>query len=150
MSPGYKETVWGFDSEMFATMEATISYKLTIIQKPKYLHVIVTGLNTRENVARYLEELQRECTNRDGRRVLIEERLEGRRLDTMDVFETASEGSQRALGCFEAIAYVDVNAEGDLMKFAETVAVNRFLPVEVFSSVSDAEKWLLGKDRKAT
>jgi len=45
---------------------------------------------------------------------------------------------------FEAIAYVDVNADGELMKFAETVAVNRSLPVVVFSSVSDAEKWLAG------
>jgi hypothetical protein len=29
------------------------------------------------------------------------------------------------------------------MKFAETVAVNRGLPVKVFSTVSDAEKWLV-------
>jgi len=36
------------------------------------------------------------------------------------------------------------------MKFAENVAVNRFLRVKVFSSVSDAEKWLLGKDRAGT
>jgi hypothetical protein len=42
----------------------------------------------------------------------------------------------------EMIAYVDVNAEGDLMKFAEDVAVNRFLRVAVFSSVPDAELWL--------
>lgn len=127
-----------------------MSYKLTIIQKPTYLHVIVTGLNSRETVARYLEELQRVSTNRGCRRVLIEERLEGPRLDTMDVFQIASEGSSHALGNFGAIAYVDLNAEGDLMKFAETVAANRFLPVKVFSSVIDAEKWLLGKDRGGT
>jgi hypothetical protein len=36
------------------------------------------------------------------------------------------------------------------MKFAETVAVNRGLPVTVFSSVSDAERWLLGKERGGT
>ena len=63
----------------------------------------------------------------------------------MDVFQIASQGTGRALGRFEAIAYVDVNAEGNLMKFAETVAVNRGLPVTVFSSVSDAEKWLQSK-----
>ncbi len=125
-----------------------MSYKLTVIQKPAYLHVTVTGMNSRENVARYFEEIQLECTKRDCHRVLIEERLEGPRLDTLDVFQTASEGSRRALGNFGAIAYVDVNAEGDLMKFAETVAANRFLPVKVFSSVRDAEKWLLGKGRE--
>ena len=48
----------------------------------------------------------------------------------------------RALGQIEVIAYVDVNAEGDLMKFAEDVAVNRFLRVAVFSSVQDAELWM--------
>jgi hypothetical protein len=66
------------------------------------------------------------------------------------VFQIAAEGSGRAPGIFKAIAYVDVNAEGDLMKFAETVAVNRFLPVKLFSSVSDAEKWLLDEDRGDT
>jgi hypothetical protein len=79
--------------------------------------------------------------------VLIEERLEGPRLGTLDVYEIAAGGSGRAAGNFEAIAYVDVNAAGDLMKFAETVAVNRSVPVKVFSSVSDAEKWLLGEGR---
>ena len=48
----------------------------------------------------------------------------------------------------EAIAYVDVNAAGDLMQFAETVAVNRALPVTVFSTVVEAETWLLGEDRE--
>jgi hypothetical protein len=123
-----------------------MSYKLTIIQKPTYLHAIVTGLNKRENVAHYLEEILRECKARGCFRVLIEERLDGPRLSTMDVFQIASEGSDRSIGHFKAIAYVDVNAEGNLMKFAETVAVNRSLPITVFSSVSDAEKWLLGKD----
>jgi hypothetical protein len=42
----------------------------------------------------------------------------------------------------DAIAYVDVNAEGDLMQFAETVAVNRALPARVFSTVVQGEEWL--------
>ena len=127
-----------------------MSYKLTITQKPAYLHAIITGVNSKENVARYLEDIQRECTSRGCFRVLIEERLEGPRLGTMEVYEIAAKGSYRALGIFNAIAYVDVNAEGDLMEFAETVAVNRSMPVKVFSSVSDAEKWLLGEDRGGT
>ncbi len=36
------------------------------------------------------------------------------------------------------------------MKFAETVAVNRGLPVRLFSSVNDAEKWLLGEECEGT
>jgi hypothetical protein len=50
----------------------------------------------------------------------------------------------------EAMAYVDVNAQGDLMQFAENVAVNRQFPIAVFSTVADAEQWLLRKDREAT
>jgi hypothetical protein len=122
-------------------------YKLSITPRPGYLHATVTGVNSKESVVLYLEEIRRECTVRNCFRVLIEEHLEGARLGTMDVFGIASEGSSRAGRSFKAIAYVDVNAAGDLMKFAETVAVNRGLPVKVFSSVADAEKWLLGRDR---
>ena len=115
-----------------------MTYKLTIDQKPAYLHFIVTGRNSRENVVGYLAEVLHECTARGCFRVLIEERLDGPRLNTLDVFQIASEGSANAGGILKAIAYVDVNAEGDLMKFAETVAVNRALPVVVFSTVADA------------
>jgi hypothetical protein len=41
-----------------------------------------------------------------------------------------------------AIAYVDVNAQGPLMKFAEDVAVNRGVRVRVFGTVAEAERWL--------
>jgi hypothetical protein len=30
-----------------------MSYKLTITQKPTYLHAIVTGLNNKDNLTRY-------------------------------------------------------------------------------------------------
>jgi hypothetical protein len=120
-----------------------MSYELTLKQEPSYLHVTVTGLNSWENVASYLAEIMRECMTRRVNRVLIEERLEGPRLGTMDVYQVAAEGADRAKGLFEAIAYVDANAKGRLMEFAETVAVNRGLPVVVSASVDEARKWLL-------
>ena len=127
-----------------------MTYKLTIDQKSTYLHAIVTGQNSRENVTRYLEKILYECTVRSCSRVLIEERLEGPRLKTLDVFKIASEGCSKAKGRLKAIAYVDVNAEGDSMQFAENVAVNRGLPVAVFSTLADAEKWLLNAGRGST
>jgi hypothetical protein len=39
--------------------------------------------------------------------------------------------------------YVDLNAEGDVMRFAEDVAVNRGFPVKIFPTVAAAEEWLL-------
>jgi len=119
-----------------------MAYKLTLQQKPACLHATVTGENSRENVARYLQELRRECVARACSRVLVEERLEGARLGTSDVFAIVMDESSRAVGVFQAIAYVDVNAGGDMMKFAENVALNRGVPVRLFGTVAEAEKWL--------
>ena len=91
-----------------------MSYQLQIIEKPTYLHAIVTGTNSLENVAGYLRDLLRECEARQRFNVLIEERLTGRRLETWDVYQIASDNSALARGVFRAIAYVDVNAGGDL------------------------------------
>ena len=43
---------------------------------------------------------------------------------------------------FDAIAYVDFNAGGDMMKFAESVALGRGIRMRLFSSLAEAEKWL--------
>jgi len=119
-----------------------MGYTVTITQKPTYLHAVITGENNAENVRNYLKQIQQECTTRKCLRALVEERLEGPRLGIVDVYRIVSEQTVRALGQIEVIAYVDVNAEGELMKFAEDVAVNRFLRVAVFSSVPDAELWM--------
>jgi len=122
--------------------EALVAYQLSIRQEPHYLHAVVTGANDADTVARYLDELRRECIARGCYRVLIEERLEGPRLGTFPVYKVASEGSERARGLLHAIAFVDVNAAGNLMQFAETVAVNRGLPIAVFATVEEARQWL--------
>lgn len=122
-----------------------MAYQLTVTQKPNYLHAVVTGANTVENVVGYLEELKRECEARNCLNVLIEERLVGRRLETWDVYQIAAQGSSRALGKLNAIAYVDVNAQGELIKFAETVANNRGVRMNVFPSVAEAERWLAAR-----
>ena len=122
-----------------------MSYKLTISQKPTYLHIIVTGQLSEENVLRYFEEIHRECAARNCFRILIEENLDGPRLDVVTVLKLISEESIKIIGLFRAIAYVDVNAMGDSMTFIENAAVNRRLPVKVFPTVIDAKKWLLNK-----
>jgi len=78
-----------------------------------------------------------EYKKRQCARLLIEECLEGPRLEGMDVFAMASEGSMRALGVFEVVAYVDPKM-GSLKDFAESVAVNRGLPISLFFSVEEA------------
>lgn len=120
-----------------------MSYEISIEPKPGYLHVIVTGQNTRANVIGYMEAVIRECTLRQCFRVLVEERLEGPRLGTLDVFEIVSSGSTQFLRTITAMAYVDANAPSqEMMQFAENVAVNRAFPVRVFPTVLTAERWL--------
>lgn len=122
-----------------------MSYQVAVAEKPGYLHVTVTGANTLENVMLYMQDIQRECEQRGIKHVLIEENLKGRRLETWDIYQIASSRSVSAPGLFETVAYVDVNAEGELMKFAETVANNRGMPMNVFSTVAEAETWLKSK-----
>ena len=120
-----------------------MTYQLSIEQKPTHLHVIVTGENTKQNVASYLEEICRACEDRGCPRVLVEERLEGPRLATMDVYDLASMSGGRPIPAVKAIAYVDVHTASDMMQFAETVAVNRGFPMKVFPAVAEAEEWLV-------
>ena len=116
-------------------------YEISFSDQPGYIHALVTGDNSRESVVNYMGEIVRECTDKDCFRVLIEERLEGPRLQAMDVFTISSEGSMKVLGVFEAIAYVDEKM-GEMRDFVETVAVNRGLPIATFSTLSEAEIWL--------
>jgi len=116
-------------------------YSIEYWMTPDYMHARVTGQNSRENVSRYLSEILAECQRCSCEKVLIEEALDGDRLDTMDVFAIASEGSLRALGWFEAVAYVDPHM-GELGEFAETVAINRGMPVAFFDKVEEAAEWL--------
>lgn len=120
-----------------------MSYDLTIRKKHNYLHARVTGQNSEEIIKRYLEDVVQECKDAKCPCLLIEEALEGPRLDTLTVFDIASQGSAEARGLFRAIAYVDLCAEGELMQFAETVAVNRGLPVRAFPTIAEAEKWII-------
>jgi len=141
-------TIFGYYTQWSGTIDLFMDYKLTIKPKPSYLHFIVTGRNSKQAVIQYLEDILRECKIHNCFRILIEERLEGPRLGTVDIFSIVSEGSSFGLGILKTIAYVDVNAEGGLMQFAETVAFNRSLPVAVFRTVADAEQWLLKEESK--
>ena len=124
-----------------------MTYHLTITQKPTYLHAIVTGQHSKANVVGFLRDVLRECTDRQCSNVLIEERLDGPSLGMLEVFEIVFSGSIETSGKLKAIAYVDAHAEAGLMKFAEDVAVNRAMPLRVFTTVAEAEKWLLDDGR---
>lgn len=119
-----------------------MTYDVTFDRRSNFIHAVVTGRNTADSIIGYMNEIRDECEKQDCHRVLIEENLDGRRLDEMQIFDIISQGSADALGVFEALAYVDEQQDFEVVKFAETVAINRGIPIAVFSSVSDAENWL--------
>ena len=121
-----------------------MAFSLKLEERTAYLHAVVTGDNTKDDVVGYLQALIYECRLRGTTRVLIEERLTGPRLGPVDLFDIAARGSNEAAGLMHAIAFVDIYAVDNAMKFAENVAVNRGLPIRMFDSVTDAEVWLAG------
>ena len=90
-----------------------MTYQLTVTPKPTYLHATVTGLNTKDRVVQYPDEILGACVAHVCFRVPIKERFEGPRLRILDVFEIVSAGSRKALGMLTAMACIDVHAEGD-------------------------------------
>lgn len=119
-----------------------MDYRISFEHHPGYLHAIVTGSNSAENVIAYLSDIIDECRRIECYRVLIDEQLEGPRLEANDVFQIASTGAIKSLGVFQAVAYVDPQM-GDMADFAETVAINRGMPVKTFTSVEQARDWLM-------
>jgi len=118
-----------------------MNYKITFEDESTYIHAKVTGSNSHDVVLRYMSDVLEECDKRNCYHVLIEEQLEGPRLDGMEIFSLVSEGSMKALGKFEAVAFVDKNM-GDMAEFAETIAVNRGMPLSTFNNVDNAKNWL--------
>ena len=125
-------------------LNSTMSYQIEFEQCDGFIHARVTGENSISNVQAYLYDIVQVSRERDCYRFLIEEQLQGPRLDVDQIFSIASEGAMGGLGMFHAIAFVDPKM-GEMAYFAETVAMNRGMPVRVFQDVEEAKAWLAGQ-----
>lgn len=66
-------------------------------------------------------------------------------LDVFEGFDHAGLFRALDIGHHYRIAWVELNLDAvDIASFIETVLINRGLPGQLFSSVSEAKKWLLG------
>jgi hypothetical protein len=121
-----------------------VSYELSIQEKEGYLHFQVTGDNDKETVQNYLAAIYEECVRRGISKILVEENLRGPGLRVLDIFRIAEEGGLSTGSGIKRVAYVDANPEHSYsdMRFATTVASNRGLNVQLFSTVQAAEEWL--------
>jgi hypothetical protein len=116
--------------------------KITVIQKPTYTHFIVEGENSVENTLYYSKEIYQESIANNYRRILIEERLEGKRLDTMDIYEVSTKAAENYSGFYKAVAYVNILTDKKSFSFVENICFNRSIPIRAFATVEEAEKWL--------
>ena len=115
-----------------------MAFKLTILERPGYLHFKVTGVNSAAAVRGYLQQVHDTCVARECTVALVEEHLDGPNLNTLQMFQLANEGSVRSRTVVRKIAYVDTNAEHAFedTKFVENVAVNRGMNVRAFQTVA--------------
>ena len=128
----------------YSTGYAAVKYSFVAKPAPDYLHALVTGNNSVDNVRRYLAELTRALVDPGCTRVLIEENLDGPSLGATDVYAVVTAAAREVPSHVQKIAYDDVNPEHDMgiLTFAETVAVNRGVNVRRFATVAEATRWL--------
>jgi hypothetical protein len=122
-----------------------MAHKVEFDHRRSYIYALITGDNCAETVFAYMDEVTTKCEELDCFRVLVHECLDGPRLSPMEVFEIISEGAMKALGKFDAVAFVDEKM-GDVSSFAENVAINRGMPIAMFPSVTAAEAWISQMD----
>ena len=120
-----------------------MSYSLNVEPRSMYLFS-VTGENSVDTVSHYLSEIHDWCLQHNCPNVLLVENLSGPGLRTSSIYELVSGKSAQSERVVGRMAYVDINPAHDLgeMKFAENVAVNRGISVQVFATVQEAEAWL--------
>lgn len=123
------------------------AYSFTLEEKPDHLQIVVRGKNDAATIRRYIKDTLAASIAHSCPNILIVENLEGPRLSMGEIFQIVAEASGSAKHDVHRIAFVDINPAHSLsnMKFAETVALNRGMLMNAFSTVADAEKWLLAK-----
>lgn len=125
----------------------SMSYQLTLVEKPSYLHATASGDHTPQNAARFLREAHEACVQREKQALLLEMNFSGPSLDPSGIFGVVGEAASRPGAKLRKIAYVDTSArDPEKMKFAETIALNRGVNVRLFRDVEEAKRWMAEGD----
>jgi hypothetical protein len=120
-----------------------MTYQLTIVEHPTYLHAIATGSHSAQNVLRFLTEAYEACVKRGHASLLLEVNFTGPSLDVTSIFRVISQRVADAAK-LASIAYVDTSSGRDAGRkvFAENVALNRGANVRLFTGLEAAREWL--------
>jgi hypothetical protein len=128
--------------------KAAKPYELKFEHKPAYLYVRVESSEPRESSAvDYLRDITNHCRQDDCRKVVIEKRIPGR-LGVWDVFSVATRFPLMGKKLTK-IAVVDKYLErSERKEFSVMVGRESGLDFHVFTSMSEAENWLLNDNTK--
>ena len=120
-----------------------MSHQLTVLSRPGYLHIQVTGENEPQTVVSYIAEVSAVCEKKNASVVLVEENLQGPGLNMFDIFKVFPKLRQTPPS-LHWIVYVDTNPAHDpaMMEFAKEMAIKRGLRVRLCRSVAEAEDWI--------
>ena len=121
-----------------------MAHTLKIRNQGAYLHLIAEGDTTVEDIAGYLTEALKKCTELHCSNMLIEENLKGPSLGIFAVYEIVTKICWQAASIVKQVAYVDISPEHkkEVNQFAETTAVNRGVNIKLFETIAEAENWL--------
>lgn len=123
------------------------SYRISIEQRTRYLHVTVTGNSSVDTIARYMADIRAACQRLGIYKVLVIGNLEGPGVSMLDLYKVVAAASDDTAGVGLRAAYVELNPiRSDAnMQMAENVALTRGIPVKTFRDVAAAEAWLLAE-----
>lgn len=119
-------------------------YTISIEYNGRFLLCNVEGDNTIDNVIHYLNDVHQAMEEHRCGKVLIIENLSGPGLNLLKMYQIILTAKKTVLSLPHLIAYIDSNPEHDhsSLKFAETVALNRFINMRLFTTVNMASDWL--------
>jgi hypothetical protein len=122
-----------FSKQFAITFDYRSTYLYAYVEADGYSYAIVDG---------YCQRIAEECKKIECTKVLIKENI-AERVCLAEAYKISSEIPQTYFAGMQ-IAFVDQYIDQDqLNRFGEIVAVNHGLNGRMFSSESDAEKWLL-------
>ena len=122
--------------------------ELTVTFEGDHIHVIADGDKDFEFSEKLWSTVAELCRKHNCFNVLGVANS-SKSVEAMEGYDHARLFEELGIGYRYRIAWVELNpAAQDMASFIETVLINRGLPGKVFSSVDDAEKWLLGHGRQ--
>ena len=121
-----------------------VPYSFQIEQKDGYLHARIRGENTPEVTRRYVVEVIAACRKAKCTAVLIEENLDGPRMDAGELYGIIQDLYAEFRAAIRVAAAVDMHPERSdaNMRFVEDASVNRGAVFAGFPTLEKAEEWI--------